>query len=468
MHVDAIPSDALTREKVIGIMVQRFGDQFTTAEAIRERHGKGESYHSVASPDGVFFAKSTEDVAEVVKICADHKFPIVPFGVGTSLEGNIAALKGGICVDLSMMNEILEVNEEDLDVKVQAGVTRKQLNDFLRDTGLFFPIDPGADASIGGMAATRASGTNAVRYGTMRENVLSLTVVTADGRIVQTARRARKSAAGYDLTRLFVGSEGTLGIITEIRLKVYGIPESITSAVCQFEDLESAVNTSILIVQTGIPVARMELLDDVQMGACISYSKLEGYEEKPTIFFEFHGTETGAKEQAETVQAIAEEFGGSAFQWTSKMEDRNKLWQARWDVYYSVKALNNNGRVYSTDVCVPISKITECVKFAEEKAKEFGVRAPMVGHMGDGNFHVVLPYDPAKKEMYKQLRAFNGTLIRKALELEGTITGEHGVGLHKKEYLLEQHPDSIPVMKSIKRTLDPNNIMNPGKIFDLN
>ena len=319
MHVDAIPSDALTREKVIGIMVQRFGDQFTTAEAIRERHGKGESYHSVASPDGVFFAKSTEDVAEVVKICADHKFPIVPFGVGTSLEGNIAALKGGICVDLSMMNEILEVNEEDLDVKVQAGVTRKQLNDFLRDTGLFFPIDPGADASIGGMAATRASGTNAVRYGTMRENVLSLTVVTADGRIVQTARRARKSAAGYDLTRLFVGSEGTLGIITEIRLKVYGIPESITSAVCQFEDLESAVNTSILIVQTGIPVARMELLDDVQMGACISYSKLEGYEEKPTIFFEFHGTETGAKEQAETVQAIAEEFGGSAFQWTSKL-----------------------------------------------------------------------------------------------------------------------------------------------------
>ena len=245
-------------------MVQRFGDQFTTAEAIRERHGKGESYHSVASPDGVFFAKSTEDVAEVVKICADHKFPIVPFGVGTSLEGNIAALKGGICVDLSMMNEILEVNEEDLDVKVQAGVTRKQLNDFLRDTGLFFPIDPGADASIGGMAATRASGTNAVRYGTMRENVLSLTVVTADGRIVQTARRARKSAAGYDLT---------LGIITEIRLKVYGIPESITSAVCQFENLESAVNTSILIVQTGIPVARMELLDDVQMGACISYSK---------------------------------------------------------------------------------------------------------------------------------------------------------------------------------------------------
>ena len=266
MHVDAIPSDAITREKVIGIMVQRFGDQFTTADAIRERHGKGESYHSTASPDGVFFAKSTEDVAEVVKICADHKFPIVPFGVGTSLEGNIAALKGGICIDLSMMKEVLEINEEDLDVKVEAGVTRKQLNDHLRDTGLFFPIDPGADASIGGMAATRASGTNAVRYGTMRENVLSLTVVTADGRIVQTARRAKKSSAGYDLTRLFVGSEGTLGIITEIRLKVYGIPESITSAVCQFEDLESAVNTSILIVQTGIQVARMELLDDVKMG----------------------------------------------------------------------------------------------------------------------------------------------------------------------------------------------------------
>ncbi|MEC7661980.1 MAG: FAD-linked oxidase C-terminal domain-containing protein [Pseudomonadota bacterium] len=448
-------------------MVQRFGDQFTTAEAIRERHGKGESYHSVASPDGVFFAKSTEDVAEVVKICADHKFPIVPFGVGTSLEGNIAALKGGICVDLSMMNEILEVNEEDLDVKVQAGVTRKQLNDFLRDTGLFFPIDPGADASIGGMAATRASGTNAVRYGTMRENVLSLTVVTADGRIVQTARRARKSAAGYDLTRLFVGSEGTLGIITEIRLKVYGIPESITSAVCQFEDLESAVNTSILIVQTGIPVARMELLDEVQMGACITYSKLEGYDEKPTIFFEFHGTETGAKEQAETVQAIAEEFGGSAFQWTSKMEDRNKLWQARHDAYYAAIALRSGCQGWATDVCVPVSRLAECINETKDDLEETGLISPLVGHVGDGNFHMLYIVDPNNQEEMAKAQAHSDRMVMRALEMGGTCTGEHGVGYGKIHFLTNEHGDAMSLMRSLKNAFDPDNIMNPGKIVNI-
>ncbi|MEC7442360.1 MAG: FAD-linked oxidase C-terminal domain-containing protein [Pseudomonadota bacterium] len=448
-------------------MVQRFGDQFTTAEAIRERHGKGESYHSVASPDGVFFAKSTEDVAEVVKICADHKFPIVPFGVGTSLEGNIAALKGGICVDLSMMNEILEVNEEDLDVKVQAGVTRKQLNDFLRDTGLFFPIDPGADASIGGMAATRASGTNAVRYGTMRENVLSLTVVTADGRIVQTARRARKSAAGYDLTRLFVGSEGTLGIITEIRLKVYGIPESITSAVCQFEDLESAVNTSILIVQTGIPVARMELLDNVQMGACITYSKLEGYDEKPTIFFEFHGTETGAKEQAETVQAIAEEFGGSAFQWTSKMEDRNKLWQARHDAYYAAIALRSGCQGWATDVCVPVSRLAECINETKDDLEETGLISPLVGHVGDGNFHMLYIVDPNNQEEMAKAQAHSDRMVMRALEMGGTCTGEHGVGYGKIHFLTNEHGDAMSLMRSLKTAFDPDNIMNPGKIVNI-
>tara|TARA_B100000214_G_scaffold219042_1_gene159254 strand:- start:812 stop:2158 length:1347 start_codon:yes stop_codon:yes gene_type:complete len=448
-------------------MVQRFGDQFTTADAIRERHGKGESYHSAASPDGVFFAKSTEDVAEVVKICSDHKFPIVPFGVGTSLEGNIAALKGGICIDLSMMNEILEVNEEDLDIKVQAGVTRKQLNDFLRDTGLFFPIDPGADASIGGMAATRASGTNAVRYGTMRENVLSLTVVTADGRIVQTARRARKSAAGYDLTRLFVGSEGTLGIITEIRLKVYGIPESITSAVCQFEDLESAVNTSILIVQTGIPVARMELLDDVQMGACISYSKLEGYEEKPTIFFEFHGTETGAKEQAETVQAIAEEFGGSAFQWTSKMEDRNKLWQARHDAYYAAIALRSGCQGWATDVCVPVSRLAECINETKDDLEKTGLISPLVGHVGDGNFHMLYIVDPNNQEEMAKAQAHSDRMVMRALEMGGTCTGEHGVGYGKIHFLTNEHGDAMSLMRSLKTAFDPDNIMNPGKIVNI-
>ena len=467
MHVDAIPSDALTREKVIAIMVQRFGDQFTTADAIRERHGKGESYHGIASPDGVFFAKSTEDVAEVVKICADHKFPIVPFGVGTSLEGNIAALKGGICIDLSMMNEVLEINEEDLDVKVEAGVTRKQLNDHLRDTGLFFPIDPGADASIGGMAATRASGTNAVRYGTMRENVLSLTVVTADGRIVQTARRAKKSAAGYDLTRLFVGSEGTLGIITEIRLKVYGIPEAITSAVCQFEDLESAVNTSILIVQTGIPVARMELLDDVQMGACISYSKLEGYEEKPTIFFEFHGTEAGAKEQAETVQGIAEEFGGSAFQWTSEMEDRNKLWQARHDAYYAAIALRSGCQGWATDVCVPVSRLAECINETKDDLEKTGLISPLVGHVGDGNFHMLYIVDPDNKDEMAKAQEHSDRMVMRALEMGGTCTGEHGVGYGKIHFLTDEHGDAMSLMRSLKTAFDPDNIMNPGKIVNI-
>ncbi|MED5473037.1 MAG: FAD-linked oxidase C-terminal domain-containing protein [Pseudomonadota bacterium] len=448
-------------------MVQRFGDQFTTADAIRERHGKGESYHSTASPDGVFFAKSTEDVAEVVKICADHKFPIVPFGVGTSLEGNIAALKGGICIDLSMMKEVLEINEEDLDVKVEAGVTRKQLNDHLRDTGLFFPIDPGADASIGGMAATRASGTNAVRYGTMRENVLSLTVVTADGRIVQTARRAKKSSVGYDLTRLFVGSEGTLGIITEIRLKVYGIPESITSAVCQFEDLESAVNTSILIVQTGIPVARMELLDDVQMGACISYSKLEGYEEKPTIFFEFHGTEAGAKEQAETVQGIAEEFGGSAFQWTSKMEDRNKLWQARHDAYYAAIALRSGCQGWATDVCVPVSRLAECINETKDDLKKTGLISPLVGHVGDGNFHMLYIVDPDNKDEMAKAQEHSDRMVMRALEMGGTCTGEHGVGYGKIHFLTDEHGDAMSLMRSLKTAFDPDNIMNPGKIVNI-
>ena len=448
-------------------MVQRFGAQFTIADAIRERHGKGESYHSTASPDGVFFAKSTEDVAEVVKICADHKFPIVPFGVGTSLEGNIAALKGGICIDLSMMKEVLEINEEDLDVKVEAGVTRKQLNDHLRDTGLFFPIDPGADASIGGMAATRASGTNAVRYGTMRENVLSLTVVTADGRIVQTARRAKKSAAGYDLTRLFVGSEGTLGIITEIRLKVYGIPEAITSAVCQFEDLESAVNTSILIVQTGIPVARMELLDDVQMGACISYSKLEGYEEKPTIFFEFHGTEAGAKEQAETVQGIAEEFGGSAFQWTSKMEDRNKLWQARHDAYYAAIALRSGCQGWATDVCVPVSRLAECINETKDDLEKTGLISPLVGHVGDGNFHMLYIVDPDNKDEMAKAQEHSDRMVMRALEMGGTCTGEHGVGYGKIHFLTDEHGDAMSLMRSLKTAFDPDNIMNPGKIVNI-
>lgn len=467
MQVDAVPSNSETRDKVIAIMTQRFGDKFTTADAIRERHGKGESYHNTASPDAVFFAKTTEDVAEAVAICSDHKFPVIPFGVGTSLEGHIAALKGGLCIDLSMMNEVLEVNTEDLDVKVQAGVTRKQLNEYLRDTGLFFPIDPGANATIGGMAATRASGTNAVRYGTMRENVLSLTVVTAAGQIVETARRARKSSAGYDLTRLFVGSEGTLGVITEVRLKVYGVPESITSAVCQFDDLESAVNTSILIVQAGIPVARMELLDDVQMKACISYSKLEGYQAKPTIFFEFHGTEAGAKEQAETVQEIAEEFGGSAFQWTAEMEDRNKLWQARHDAYYAAIALRAGAEGWATDVCVPVSRLAQCINETKADLENTGLISPLVGHVGDGNFHMLYIVDPNNKEEMALAQQHSDRMVVRALAMGGTCTGEHGVGYGKIHFLTEEHGESMVLMRSLKTAFDPDNIMNPGKIINV-
>ena len=467
MQIDAIPSDPNVRDTVIGILKQRFGDQFTTSDAIRERHGKGESYHDTAAPDGVFFPNTTEEVADVVSICADHKFPVIPFGVGTALEGHIAALRGGLCIDMSMMNAVLEVNPEDLDVTVQAGVTRKQLNEHLRDTGLFFPIDPGADATIGGMAATRASGTNAVRYGTMRENVLSLTVVTADGRIIKTARRARKSSAGYDLTRLFVGSEGTLGVITEITLKVFGIPESITSAVCQFEDLENAINTSILIVQAGIPVARMELLDDVQMDACIKYSKLEGYDSKPTIFFEFHGTEASAKEQAETVQEIAEELGGSAFKWTAQMEDRNKLWQARHDAYYAAIALRSGCQGWATDVCVPVSRLAECINETKADLEGTNLLSPLVGHVGDGNFHLLYIVDPENAKEMAEAQAHSDRMVMRALAMGGTCTGEHGVGYGKMHFLQEEHGDSISLMRSLKLAFDPENIMNPGKIVNI-
>ena len=467
MQVDARPSDPTTRETVLGILKQRFGDQLTTADAIRERHGKDESYHAAVAPDAVLFARSTEQVADAVMVCAAHKFPVIPFGVGTSLEGHVAALRGGLCIDMSEMNEVLEVNAEDLDVKVQAGVTRKQLNDYLRDTGLFFPIDPGANASIGGMAATRASGTNAVRYGTMRENVLSLTVVMADGRVVRTARRARKSSAGYDLTRIFVGSEGTLGVITEITLKVYGIPEAITSAVCQFEDLESAINTTILTVQSGIPVARMELLDGLQMGACITYSKLAGYEPKPTLFFEFHGTKASAAEQAETVQGIAEEFGGSDFRWTAQMEDRNKLWQARHDAYYAALALRPGSQGWATDVCVPVSRLAECINETKADLESTGLLAPLVGHVGDGNFHLVYVIDPENQAELDTAQAHSDRMVMRALAMGGTCTGEHGVGYGKMGFLQAEHGEALSLMRSLKLAFDPENIMNPGKIVNI-
>jgi D-lactate dehydrogenase (cytochrome) len=445
-----------------------FNGRFSTSVSTRANYARGEDTYDPILSQAVVFPETNEEVSKILKLCNEYKIPVVPFGTGTSLEGNVVGNEEGITICLEKMNNILTVNVEDFDCRVQACVTKEQLNEYLREDGVFFPIDPGANAALGGMAATSASGTMAVKYGTMKSVISGLTVVLPNGDIITTGGRTKKTSAGYNLTNLFIGSEGTLGIITEVHLKLSPIPESIMSAVCHFPSLEDAVMTAQQVIQYGVPIARIEMLNADQMGISINYSKLKDIEAVPTLFFEFHGSESSNKENIKIVEELSKDNKGSSFKWAKDLEDRNKLWQARWDVYYSVKALNNNGRVYSTDVCVPISKITECVVFAEEQAKKFGVRAPMVGHMGDGNFHVVLPYDPEEKDIYKQLRAFNGTLIRKALELEGTITGEHGVGLHKKEYLLEQHPDSIPVMKSIKRTLDPNNIMNPGKIFDLN
>ena len=442
--------------------------RYSTSESTRGNYARGEDTYDPILSKAVVFPESNEEVSKILKLCNENKIPVIPFGTGTSLEGNVVGNEKGITISLEKMNKILSVNAGDFDCRVQACVTKEQLNEYLREDGVFFPIDPGANAALGGMASTSASGTMAVKYGTMKTVISGLTVVLPNGDIINTGGRTKKTSAGYNLTNLFIGSEGTLGIITEVHLRLSPIPESIMSAVCHFPSLEDAVMTAQQVIQYGVPIARIEMLNADQMGISINYSKLKDVEAVPTLFFEFHGSESSNQENIKIVEELSKDNKGSSFKWAKDLEDRNKLWQARWDVYYSVKALNNNGRVYSTDVCVPISKITECVKFAEEKAKEFGVRAPMVGHMGDGNFHVVLPYDPEQKDIYKKLRAFNGTLIRKALELEGTITGEHGVGLHKKEYLLEQHPDSIPVMKSIKRTLDPNNIMNPGKIFDLN
>jgi len=439
------------------------GERLSTAEAVREQHGHDESYHPSQAPGAVVFARSTEEVSAVVSLCAEYKVPVIPFGTGTSLEGHVAALRGGVSIDVSQMNEILRVGDEDMDVTVQAGVTRKQLNEYLRDTGLFFPVDPGADASIGGMTATRASGTNAVRYGTMRENVLSLTVVLADGRIIRTSSRARKSSAGYDLTRLFVGSEGTLGVITEITLRLYGIPEAMSAAVASFPSLEAAVNTVILTIQAGIPVARIELLDEHQMDAVNRYSKLD-YPVQPTLFFEFHGSQAGVKEQAETVEAIAADFGSSDFQWATKAEDRNHLWQARHDAYYAALALRPGSKGMTTDVCVPISRLAECILETRKDIDDSGILAPIVGHVGDGNFHTVLLVSPDNEAEIKKAHDVNERMVMRALAMGGTCTGEHGVGYGKMEFLTAEHGEALSVMRTLKTALDPDNIMNPGKI----
>ncbi len=456
------PRAALT-EEARAELTALLGDRFTTSLPVREHHGKDESYHTPFPPDGVAFANSTEEVSAIVKICAKHKLPIIPFGTGTSLEGGIAALAGGITIDLSGMQQILRVSPEDLDVTVQAGVTRKQLNEHLRDTGLFFPIDPGANASLGGMTATRASGTNAVRYGTMRENVLGLTVVLADGRVIKTGGRARKSAAGYDLTRLFVGSEGTLGIITEVTLKLYGIPEAISSAVCAFPTIKGAVDTVIQTIQVGVPVARIELLDEVQIDAVNKYSKLD-YAVAPTLFFEFHGTEAGVKEQAEMVAAIAAEHGGLEFAWATRPEDRSKLWQARHDAYYAALALRPGSKGWPTDVCVPISRLADCILETKKDLAESDMLAPMVGHVGDGNFHLVYVLDPENPAEMAEAQRLADKMVTRALEMGGTCTGEHGIGYGKMAFLEQETGEAFNVMGDLKRAFDPDNLLNPGKV----
>ena len=443
-------------------------NRFSLSQSTRANYARGEDTFDPVLSQAVVFPETNEEVSGILKLCNDHKVPVVPFGTGTSLEGNVVGNDKGITISLEKMNKILEVNTSDFDCRVQANVTREQLNEHLREDGVFFPIDPGANAAIGGMASTSASGTMAVKYGTMKTVITGLTVVLSNGEIIKTGSRTKKTSAGYNLTNLFIGSEGTLGIITEIQLRLSPIPESMMSAICHFNTLEEAVQTAQETIQYGIPIARIEMLNKDQMDISINYSKLKDIKTLPTLFFEFHGTEISNKESIKIVEDISKNNNGSAFKWADTLEERNHLWRARWDVYYSVKALVNNGRVYSTDVCVPISKITECVKFAEEEVKKFGLRAPMVGHLGDGNFHVLFPYDPNDKAVYQKIREFSDLLIDKTLELEGTITGEHGVGLHKKSYLLKEHPDNVPVMKTIKRSLDPNNIMNPGKIFDIN
>lgn len=449
-------------EELRGVVEQRL----STSEAVCFQHGKDESWHESMPPGAVVFAHSTEEVSDIVKICARHKIPVIPYGTGTSLEGHVGAVLGGVCIDLTEMNEILNVNAEDLDVTVQPGVRRKQLNEHLRDTGLFFPIDPGADASLGGMAATRASGTNAVRYGTMRENVLSMTVVMADGRIIKTSSRAKKSSAGYDLTRLFVGSEGTLGVITEVTLRLYGIPEAISAAVCPFPDLESAVNTVITTIQCGIPVARIELMDDVQMKALNAYSDFD-YPEQNTLMFEFHGTELGVKEQAEMVGELAADNGAGEFQWAVKVEERNKLWQGRHDSYYAAMALKPGAKGMATDVCVPISRLAECILEARKDVDEQGLLAPIVGHVGDGNFHLCFIMDPDDADEMRRVDEVNRRMVLRAIAMGGTCTGEHGVGIGKMEFLVAEHGEALSVMRSMKIALDPDNIMNPGKIISL-
>ncbi|MGH6988937.1 MAG: FAD-binding oxidoreductase [Stellaceae bacterium] len=463
MSIAIAPRTAERSAPIIAALRTRFGERVTTAASVLEQHGRDEGHHATVPPDAVVWAETIEDVVAVVDLCRAHHVPVIAYGTGTSLEGHVAALEGGISLDLSRMNKVLRVSPEDLDCTVEAGVTRRQLNEHLRDTGLFFPIDPGADASLGGMAATRASGTNAVRYGTMRENVLSLKIVTADGRVVRTARRARKSSAGYDLTRLFIGSEGTLGIITEVTLRLYGIPEAVLAAVCPFPSVSAAVDTVVATIQAGVPIGRVELLDPFAMRAVNRHGKLD-YPEAPTLFFEFHGTKAGVAEQVAIVEGFAAEQGGTAFRWAESQEERGKLWHARHQAHYALMAMRPGCRAWPTDVCVPISRLAQCIAETEADLKASFLETGMVGHVGDGNFHVDFLIDPEKPEEMAEARRLNDRMVMRALALDGTCTGEHGVGYGKMDFLTAEHGEGVALMRTIKMALDPDNILNPGKV----
>ena len=441
------------------------GERYVTGRGIREQHRAFAGPDTHTAPEAVAYALSTEEVSDIVKICARHAVPVIPFGIGTSMESHVAAVRGGITIDLSRMDKVLEVSAEDLDCTVQAGCTREGLNHHIRDMGLMFPIDPGANATLGGMSSTRASGTNAVRYGTMMQNVLRLRVVLPDGRVIWTGTRARKSAAGYDLTHLFVGAEGTLGIITEVSLRLYGIPEAMSAAICGFPDLESAINTVILTIQSGIPVARMELMDEVMVGACNAHSKLD-LQETPTLVFEFHGSNESVKEQAMSVQAIAEELGGSDFQWATRPEDRNRIWKARHEAYFACLDLKPGCRLIGTDAAVPISRLADVIMETRADVEEHGMLGPIIGHVGDGNFHCSLLVDPNNEDEVRLGEELAARISDRAQRMGGTCTGEHGIGMGKREKLVKElGEDAIEVMHSLKMTLDPENIMNPGKIF---
>ncbi len=458
------PADPALNTALAAELSALLGERFTVGDAVRQQHGRGESWHHGLPPQAVCFAVSTDEVSAIVKHCAAHRTPVIPFGAGTSLEGHVGASAGGICIDVSGMNRILAVRTEDFDATVQAGVTRQQLNAHLRDMGLFFPVDPGAECTLGGMAATRASGTNAVRYGTMREAVLSLTVVMADGRIIRTARRARKSSAGYDLTRLFVGSEGTLGIITEATLRLHGIPEAVSAATCTFPDAASAVATVVAAVQSGVPVARAEFIDGNTMIALNRYFKAD-FAETPTLFFEFHGTTAGVSEQAQQVQELARDNGGANFTWAEGQEGLNRLWHIRHNVHYAIVAMRPDGRIWGTDVCVPISQLTELVRISYEDTKDAPFFVTMVGHVGDGNFHMGFLIDPDNPAEVAEASRLNDQLVLRAIALDGTCTGEHGVGSGKRKFMEPEHGEAVEVMRMIKQALDPAGILNPGKVL---